>query len=143
MKSFELMSILIPDKKVDATAKALNISRSLIYMERRDRAATGTRNTIDRLDAIAQLALEFDPVAVRLLGERYLNMFTRHQVEMPAPTEAGLLLQIGEAVRRFGEAISALSGKRSLRTCTVEVAQAKAALEKALAYVTQMEEQNA
>jgi hypothetical protein len=148
MDSHELMRLLIPDAKVRDLSEFTGLTTSLLYMERREAGKqlhqTGTRNTIDRLDLFCEWNLSRNPDLVRIVGERYLNMHRRHisPVNGKVTVEA-LLTQLGVVARECGEAQAALSGQCSLKQCTVEVAQAKAALEAALELVTAMEEQNA
>ncbi len=148
MDSHELMRLLIPDQKVQSVSKFTGLTTSLLYMERREAGKelthTGTRNTIDRLDLFCEWNLSRNPDLVRIVGERYMRMY-RHYV---APIEGqitvqDLLAQLGVVGRECGQAVAALAGQGSINKCTVEVAEAKAALEKALSYVTAMEEQNA
>lgn len=146
MDSHELMRLLIPDTKVKALADFTGLTSSLLYMERRasgkDLHHTGTRNTIDRLDLFCEWNLDRNPEVVRIVGDRYSRMYQRHIA--PIGQEIGvydLLAQLGHVSRECGEAVEALAGRRSVKECTVEVAQARQALEKALAMVVQMEEE--
>lgn len=148
MDSHELMRLLIPDNKVKAVSEFTGLTTSLLYMERREAGKelihTGTRNTIDRLDLFCEWNLSRNPDLVRLVGERYTRMYRNHIAPIDSEISVqDLLAQLGIVSRECGQAVAALAGQSSINRCTVEVAQAKAALEKALAYVTQMEEQNA
>lgn len=144
MESYELMKLLIPEKKVNDVAKFMRMNPSLLYQERRkagtDLTDTGTRNTIDRLDLMCEWNLDRDAELVRIVGERYLTMYQNH-INPPEDNVSvdDLLRILGEASRECGEAISALAGRRSIKDCTVEVHQAKKILEKALAMVCRME----
>lgn len=146
MDSHELMRLLIPDNKVKAVSEFTGLTPSLLYMERRksgeDLTATGTRNTIDRLDLFCEWNLDRNPEVVRIVGERYTRMHQRHISPInETPSIYDLLAQLGRVGRECGEAVAALSGRRSLRECTIEVAQAKKELETALAIVVAMEEE--
>jgi hypothetical protein len=147
MKSFELMKLLIPENEVKAVSDFTGLNSSILYMERRESGedvnSTGTRNTIDRLDLFCRWNLDRkNGDVVRLLADRYLRMYEQGiNGPVPVPKKKDLLLQIGVAARQCGEAISALAGRKSLKDCEVEVAQARKALEHALAMVTAMEEQ--
>lgn len=146
MKGFELMRLLIPKDEVKDVAAFTGLTRSLLYMERRDKNGSGSRSTIERLDLFCEYSLKKAPLAVRIVGERYIAMYDRHvatvvDVDSHPATKADLLGQLGIVARECGQAVAALAGQSSLRECTVEVAQAKAALEKALALVTVLEEQ--
>lgn len=148
MKSHELMRLLIPDSEVKETAEFTGLTPSLLYMERRksgkDLTDTGTRNTVDRLDLFCERILDQNPDVVRIVGERYLRMYMRHM----APIEGGvtiadILRYLGICSRECGEAIAKLSGAGSIKECEVEVAQARRALETALAMVIAMEDNHA
>lgn len=145
MESHELMKLLVPDNKVRELHEFTGLTTSLLYMERRksgrELTDTGTRNTIDRLDLFCEWNLDRNPEVVRMVGERYLQMYRRHTDPIGEVSVHDLLAQLGIAGRECGQAVAALAGHTSIRECTVEVAQAKAALEKALAFVTAMEEQ--
>lgn len=148
MDSHELMRLLIPDAKVKDIAEYTGLTTSLLYMERRpsgrELTDTGTRNTIDRLDLFCEWNLDRNPDAVRIVGERYLRMYRRHVSPIDGPvTINDLLVKLGIASRECGQAVAACAGQQSLKECTIEVAQAKAALEDALALVTALEEQDA
>lgn len=148
MDSHDLMRLLIPDNKVKAVSQFTGLTPSLLYMERResgtDLTHTGTRNTIDRLDLFCEWNLSRQPDLVRIVGERYLQMHRRHVSPINGPVSLNdLLAALGKASGACGQAIAACAGQTSLKTCTVEVAEAKAALENALALVTALEEQNA
>jgi hypothetical protein len=141
------MRLLIPDAKVKDVAEFTGLTTSLLYMERResgqDLTSTGTRNTIDRLDLFCEWILSRNPDVVRLVGERYARMYSRHTSPIEGEISVeDILRQLGLVGRECGEAISALSGKSSIRDCEVEVAQARRALENALAMVIAMEEQS-
>lgn len=146
MDSHELMRLLVPDTKVKSVAEFTGLTTSLLYMERReagkDLTSTGTRNTIDRLDLFCEWNLSRSPDLVRIVGERYTRMYRNHISPVEDITIHDLIRQLGEASRECGEAISRIAGMGSINECTVDVGQAKAALEKALAYMTAMEEQN-
>lgn len=148
MDSHELMRLLVPDNKVKDVAEFTGLTASLLYMERResgkDLTHTGTRNTIDRLDLFCEWNLSRNPDLVRIVGERYLQMHRHHVSPISGPVSLyDLLASLAKANAECGQAMAALAGQTSLKKCTVEVAQAKAALENALALVTEMEEQNA
>jgi hypothetical protein len=68
-----------------------------------------------------------------------------YQHHLAPPTEDitinHLLAQLGEVSKECGEAISVIAGRQNINKCTVEVSQAKAALEKALAMVIALENQ--
>lgn len=141
------MRLLIPDSKVKDLAEFTGLTSSLLYMERRragkSMTDTGTRNTIDRLDLFCEWNLDRNPDAVRIVAERYQRMYDRHVNPIDGEiTLHDLLSQLGVVSRECGEAVAKIAGRGSLRECAVEVAQAKSALEKALAYVTNLEEQN-
>ncbi|KAK0039535.1 hypothetical protein Bpfe_031020 [Biomphalaria pfeifferi] len=146
MESHELMRLLIPEKKVKKVAEFTGLTTSIIYQERRAAGngfnQTGTRNTIDRLDLICEFSLGHQPEAVRILGERYLQMYLNY---MNPPQEVvtvnDLLIELGEVSRECGEAVAALASRQSINKCSVEVAQAKQRLEKALAMVSCLENQ--
>ncbi len=140
------MRLLVPDNHVKSVAEFTGLTTSLLYMERRasgkDLVHTGTRNTIDRLDLFCEWNLGRSPELVRMVGERYLRMYRRHVSPIEAEiTVNDLLAQLGTVGRECGQAIAAIAGQSSLKQCTVEVAQAKAALETALAYVTALEQE--
>jgi hypothetical protein len=145
MDSHELMKLLVPDDKVKSVSEFTGLSTSILYMERRksgkELTDTGTRNTIDRLDLLCEFNLDRNPEVVRLVGERYLRMYRHHIAPIGEITIHDLLVQLGRVSRECGEAISALAGRKSLKECEVEVAQARRALEDALAMVTAMEEE--
>lgn len=147
MESHELMRLLIPERKVKGVAEFTGLNSSIIYQERRESGKelhqTGTRNTIDRLDLFCEFALGFNPEAVRIIGERYTKMY-QHFVSPPDGniTINDLLAQLGEVSRECGEAVAALAARKSINKCTVEVSQAKQALEKALAMVAALENCN-
>jgi hypothetical protein len=147
MDSHELMKLLIPDEKVKSVAEFTGLTTSILYMERRrsgkDLTCTGSRNTIDRLDLFCEWNLDRNVEIVRIVGERYVRMYHRHIAPIGNVTVHDLLKELGIVSRECGQAISALAGQQSLRKCTVEVAEAKAALESALALVTALEEQDA
>ena len=144
MDSHELMRLLIPDQKVKAVSEFTGLTPSLLYMERRqagkDLTSTGTRNTIDRLDLFCEWNLDRNPDAVRIVGERYVRMHQRHTSPVGPVGIYDLLAQLGRVGRECGEAVSALSGRKSVKQCTVEVAQARRALETALSMVIALEE---
>ncbi len=146
MDSHELMRLLVPDNKVKEVAEFTGLTPSLLYMERRESGDglhhTGTRNTIDRLDLFCEWNLSRNPDLVRIVGERYLQMHRRHVTPVVGPvTVNDLLNALGRVGSECGQATAAIAGQASLKECTVEVAQAKAALENALALVTALEEQ--
>lgn len=138
------MRMLIPEGAVKKYAEASGLSQSLLYQERRpsgnDFTDTGTRNTIDRLDIFTELTLSRDPNIVRLVGERYLSKYNNFMRPAQSFTVSDLLVQLGEVGRECGEAIQVLARRGNLKNCCVEVGQAKAALEKALAMVAALEE---
>lgn len=142
------MKLLVPDRSVKSISEFTGLTTSLLYMERRESGKeithTGTRNTIDRLDLFCEYQLSRNPDAVRIVGDRYTRMYRNHVAPALGPvTLADLLYALGDAGKECGEAIAACSGRSTVGSCTVEVAQAKASLERALAIVTQLEEQNA
>ena len=146
MDSHELMKLLIPDQKVKSVSEFTGLTTSILYMERResgkDLTQTGTRNTIDRLDLFCEWNLDRNPEIVRIVGERYTRMFHRHTTPIEGDlTVYDLLGQLGHVSRECGEAIAALAGRQSVKQCTVEVADARKALEAALAMVIAMEEE--
>jgi hypothetical protein len=139
------MKLLIPDGNVKDIAEFSGLNVSLLYMERRksgkDLTATGTRNTIDRLDLFCEWNLDRNPDVVRLLGQRYLQMHRRHVAPLEMEVSVKTLLeQLGKASKEFGEAVATLSSGKSLRECQVEVADVKRELELALEMILQMEE---
>lgn len=141
MKSHLLMQRLIPDREVKDVAQFTNLNTSLLYQERRksgtDLTDTGTRNTIDRLDLFCEYNLAENPTVVRIVGERYLNMYRNHvhPILQANYTVRDLLRELGEVSRECGEAISKLSQCDDLQKCVVEVTQAKERLESALRMV--------
>lgn len=145
MDSHDLMKLLIPEGSVNSVAKFTRLNRSLLYQERRkagdDLTDTGTRNTIDRLDLFCEWNLDRNPQVVQMVGERYLKMYQNH-VAPPAGeiTVNDLLVQLGKVSKECGEAVAVIAGRKSKKICCVEVAQAKAELEKALAMVTALED---
>lgn len=145
MESHELMRLLIPDHRVKSVAEFTGLTKSLLYMERResgpDLTHTGTRNTIDRLDLFCEWNLARNPEIVRIVGERYVRMYERHVAPIGTIGVHDLLAQLGKAARECGEAISALSGSSCIKDCAVEVAEAKRALERTLAMVIALEEE--
>lgn len=131
------MRLLIPDGEVKDVAKFTGLSESLIYQERRHAGEsfsdTGTRNTIDRLDLFCEHALDTNPQAVQMLGERYINMFFNHTSPLSGDISIrDFMRELGEVSKECGEALAALSTCESLRDCSVEVAEAKNKLEHAL-----------
>lgn len=147
MDSHELMRLLVPDNKVKSVSEFTGLTTSLLYMERREAGKlhthTGTRNTIDRLDLFCEWNLSRSPDLVRLVGERYIRMYQRHVSPIEGEiTVNDLLAKLGTAGRECGQAIAAIAGQTSLKQCTLEVAQAKTALEQALAFVTALEDQD-
>jgi hypothetical protein len=146
MESHDLMKLLIPESKVKEIAKFTSLSASLLYQERREFGKklnqTGTRNTLARLDLFCEWNLDRNPEVVRMVGERYLTMYQNHITPIQDEvTLNDLLCQLGEVGRECGEAVCALANRQELNKCTVEVSQAKAALEKALRMVEQLESQ--
>lgn len=145
MDSHDLMKILIPEGKVKSVSQFTRLTTSILYQERRkagtDLNDTGTRNTIARLDLFCEWNLDRNPQAVRMVGERYMRMYQNH-VSPPCDeiTVDDLLAQLGTVSKECGEAISVIAGRKEISKCTVEVAQAKEALEKALAMVAALEE---
>lgn len=139
------MRLLVPDNQVQKVADFTGLTRSLLYMERREAGSghnhTGTRNTIDRLDLFCEWNLSRNPDAVRIVGERYTRMYQRYIAPVGDVSPADLIAALGSASKECGEAIAACAGQTSINECTVEVAQAKASLERALAIVTALEEQ--
>lgn len=145
MESHELMRLLIPDNEIRRVSEFIGLSTSLLYQERRPFSDkpndTGTRNTIERLDLLCEYALGRNPQAVRLIGERYLSMYHRFQTAPVEVTDADLLQVLGHAAKECGEAMFAVATRRSVKECTVEVAQAKEVLEKALKIMIALGEQ--
>lgn len=146
MDSHELMRLLIPDQNVKSVAAFTGLTTSILYMERResgkDLTATGTRNTIDRLDLFCEWNLGRNPDVVRIVAERYLRMYQRHISPLDGSyTVYDLIGQLGRVARECGEAVEALAGSKSLPKCEVEVNQARKALETALAMVIAMNEE--
>lgn len=144
MKSHDLMRLLIPDNKVKDVAQFTNLHTSLLYQERREAGKalnqTGTRNTIDRLDLFCEYALGHNPEAVRIVGERYVSMYQNYISTPPETvTVNDLLVALGEAGRECGEATAVIASRQSISKCTIEVAQAKEALERALSIVAALE----
>lgn len=141
MDSHDLMKILIPDRNVKNIAEFTGLSSSLLYQERRKSGEqltdTGTRNTIDRLDLFCEWNLDRNPQVVQMVGERYQKMYQNH-ISPPTGeiTINDLLGQLGQVSKECGEAIAVLASRQKIKKCCVEVAQAKEALEKALAMVT-------
>jgi hypothetical protein len=132
-----LMRLLIPEGRVDEASTALNLSRSLIYQERRkvgdSHIDTGTRNSIARLDIIAELALSHTPHAVRLLGQRYIDLYENFlNPHDEAITEDDLRRALATACKEVGEALAALTEHTSILECSVEVGEAETALLRAL-----------
>lgn len=144
LRADELMRLLIPEGEVEKYAKASGLSKSLLYQERREYGKadhqTGTRNTIDRLDIFTDLALSNSPHLVLLVGERYLNKYKHHFQPRQKVSVTDLLVELGEVSRECGEAVAALASRKSIKKCSVEVAQAKERLEHALAMVAALEE---
>jgi hypothetical protein len=139
------MKLLIPENRVKSVSEFTGLNTSLLYMERRksgnDLTDTGTRNTIDRLDLFCEWNLDRNPDVVRIVGDRYQRMYQHHLAPIGEITVHDLLIQLGNVSRECGEAVSSLAGRKCLKDCEVEVAQARKALENALAMVTAMEEQ--
>ena len=141
-----LMRLLIPDGKVGSTAAALNLSTSQIYQERRKAGEssnnTGTRNSIGRLDIIAELALSYAPHAVKLLGQRYIDIYESFLHPLPGEaTEGDLRNALAAACKEVGEALAALTKNASLLECSVEVGEAETALLRALHIVQSLKAQ--
>lgn len=146
MESHDLMKLLIPEGKVKQVAVFTRLTTSILYQERRksglELTDTGTRNTIDRLDLFCEFNLDRNPDVVRMVGERYLAMYQNHVSPIEKEiTINDLLAQLGEVSRECGEAVAALAGRQQIGKCTVEVSQAKEALEKALRMVIALENQ--
>lgn len=146
MDSHELMRLLIPDNEVKKVAEFTGLTPSLLYMERREAGEqlhhTGSRNTVARLDLFCEYRLSRNPDAVRITGERYLQMYRRYVSPINGPVSLyDLLAALANANAECGQAMAALAGRTSLKQCTVEVAQAKAALENALELVNALDEQ--
>jgi len=142
------MRLLVPDGEIKDVANYTGLSESILYQERRESGPllhqTGTRNSIDRLDLFCEYRLSRNPDAVRITGERYLQMYRRHISPINGPVSVyDLLASLAKANAECGQALSAIAGQTSLKTCTVEVTEAKTALEHALAILTTLEEQNA
>lgn len=145
IKSDALMRMLVPDGCVKDVAEALHLSPSLIYQERRPAGDghnhTGTRNSIGRLDIIAELALSHTPEAVRLLGKRYTDVYANSLGFPPAvASEAELLKVLAQTSREVGEAMGALMERASFDRCSVEVEQAVMWMERALRLVEALKE---
>ena len=135
LESYELMQMLIPDGEVEKYAKATGLHKNTLYGERKRSgnkfADTGNRNTVDRLDLFCELTLPRNPIIVRMLGERYLNMYNNY-IDQPDEqyTKADLLRQLGRMSKEFGEAAAALSNEKTeMKDCCVEVKQAQEQLE--------------
>lgn len=146
MESHELMRLLVADNSVKAVSEFTGLTQSLLYAERRESGkgltATGTRNTIDRLDLFCEFNLDRNPAVVRLVADRYARMYQRHVNPIePGTTIYDLMAAIAKANGECGQALAALAGQKSLKECTVEIAEARQALEKALAIVTALEEE--
>lgn len=145
MDSHDLMRLLVPDNKVKDVAEFTGLTPSLLYMERRpsgkDLTSTGTRNTIDRLDLFCEWQLPRNPDLVRIVGDRYTQMYHRHVAPIGEITVHDLLRQLGVVSKECGEAMAALSGQASMKECVIEVAQARKALETALQMVMALEEE--
>jgi len=145
MESHDLMKLLIPEKKVGEVAEFTRLNPSLLYQERRksgsDLTDTGTRNTIDRLDLFCEWNLDRNVEVVRIVGERYLTMYQNHLAPVGEISINDLLGQLGNVGKECGEAVAAIAGLHCLKNCTVEVTQAKEALEKALEMVKALERQ--
>lgn len=145
MESHELMRLLIPEGKVKNVARFTGLTSSLLYQERRksghDLTDTGTRNTIDRLDLFCEFTLGRNPEIVRIVGERYIQMYQNY-ISPPTNevTVSDLLVELGEVSRECGEAIAVLASRQSIKKCSVEVAEAKQRLERALAMVARLED---
>jgi hypothetical protein len=141
------MRLLVPDGKVKEVAEALDLSPSLIYQERRpfgkSLTKTGTRNAIARLDIITELALSHTPQAVRLLGQRYQNIYTASQVfnvpEQKATREE-LLKALSQTQLAVGEVISAMINEADADDCAMRVEHATLTMQRALKIVETMNE---
>jgi hypothetical protein len=146
IESDALMRLLIPDGKVGEAAAALNLSTSQIYQERRKAGQssndTGTRNSIGRLDIVAELALSHTPHAVKLLGQRYIDLYESF-LNPPTGevTESDLRRALAAACKEVGEALAALTQNTSLLECSVEVGEAETALLRALHIVQSLKAQ--
>lgn len=132
------MKLLIPEGKVKEISRFTNLTTSLLYQERRKFGEslndTGTRNTIARLDLFCEWNLDRNPSVVRMVGERYIQMYQNHIAPVEGEvTVNDLLKQLGEVSRECGEAVAFLAQCSDIKECTVEVNQAREALEKALA----------
>jgi hypothetical protein len=140
------MRLLIPEGKVGEAAAALHLSTSQVYQERRKAGQsdnnTGTRNSIGRLDIIAELALSHTPHAVRLLGQRYVDLYENF-LNPPCSdaTESDLRIALSAACKEVGEALAALTEHRTLLECSVEVGEAETALLRALHIVQSLKGQ--
>ena len=138
MEADVLMRRLVPDGKVKQIAEALHVSQSLVYQERKphgpDLGQNGTRNSIGRLDLIAEEALSWAPEAVRMLGQRYLDIYAHAVVvSVPKPDEQDLRKVLAQTYIEVGHAMAALTEGEDIDQCEVEVEQAILWLQRAFA----------
>jgi hypothetical protein len=129
MDANALMRLLVPDGKVNEVAEALHVSPSLVYQERKPKGEgygqNGTRNSIGRLDIIAEMALDWSPETVRMLGQRYLDIYANAVVCHTHPDdETDLRRVLAQTSIEVGEAMSALIEGDDADRCAVEVEQA-------------------
>lgn len=126
MEADALMRLLVPDGKVKETSEALHISTSLMYQERKPVGPAfgqnGTRNSIGRLDTIAELALSHAPEAVRMLGQRFIDIYTRAIVlPRPKPNKCDLRQVLAQTYLEVGQAMAALTEADDPDKCAVAV----------------------
>lgn len=147
MDSDALMRLLVPDGKVKEVAEALDLSPSLLYQERRpagkSHTNTGTRNTIARLDIIAEMAISYAPHTVRLLGQRYFDIYAASQfvalLEHKA-TKEELFKALAQTASAVGEVIAAMAEPGDPDDCAVKVERAALSMQRALKIVEAMKE---
>ncbi len=148
MDADQLMRLLIPDGKVNEVSEATGLSTSLLYQERRPAGTgynqTGTRNTIARLDIIAELALSHSPDAVRLLAKRYFDLYRNTlDLSLVKISREELTRVLARTSREVGEAMEALIEGESVERCAREVEQAEMWLERALYIIKQLKADDA
>lgn len=138
MEADVLMRLLVPDGKVKETAEALHISTSQVYQERKGHGPgfgqNGTRNSIGRLDVVAEMALSHAPEAVRMLGQRYFDIYVHAVViSRPKPDEQDLRKVLAQTYIEVGHAMAAMTEGEDIDRCEVEVEQAILWLQRAMA----------
>jgi len=141
----ELMRLLVPEGRVKEVAKLTGISSSLLYQERRPAGEaitdTGTRNSIGRLDIICELALSHNPEAVRMLGQRYLDVYASMLGFPPQKgTKEELDRVTAQASQSIGQAIADLVRGADFSTCSISVEKAVLNLQRALKVREMLEE---